>query len=112
MKFNVTGMSCAACSARVEKAVSAVEGVSYCSVNFLTNSMVVEGTAKKESIIEAVISAGYGVSDKQDGDKIKSNKISKGKTHLILSIIFVLIITRSSCSELCFSTQSLRMQTL
>ncbi|MER8326256.1 heavy metal-associated domain-containing protein, partial [Acinetobacter baumannii] len=53
-KFNVTGMSCAACSSRVEKAVSKVEGVQSCSVSLLTNSMGVEGSASDESIIAAV----------------------------------------------------------
>lgn len=59
-RYNVTGMSCAACSARVEKAVSKVEGVKACSVNLLTNSMTVEGTAAAAEIIEAVEKAGYG----------------------------------------------------
>lgn len=59
-EFNVSGMSCAACSARVERAVSALEGVSSCSVNLLTNSMIVEGSASSENIISAVESAGYG----------------------------------------------------
>ena len=59
-QFNVTGMSCAACSARVEKAVCALEGVRECSVSLLTNSMGVEGTAKTEEIISAVEKAGYG----------------------------------------------------
>ena len=63
-QYNVTGMSCAACSARVEKAVSAVEGVSACSVSLLTNSMGVEGTAAPEAIIAAVEAAGYGASRK------------------------------------------------
>ncbi len=62
MKFDVTGMSCAACSARVEKAVGKVEGVSQCAVNLLTNSMQVEGTASAEAIIAAVEAAGYGAS--------------------------------------------------
>ena len=61
-KFNVTGMSCAACSSRVEKAVSKVEGVQSCSVSLLTNSMGVEGSASEESIIAAVEKAGYGAS--------------------------------------------------
>lgn len=61
-KFNVTGMSCAACSSRVEKAVSKVEGVQSCSVSLLTNSMGVEGSASDESIIAAVEKAGYGAS--------------------------------------------------
>ena len=59
-KYHVTGMSCAACSARVEKAVSKVEGVTSCSVSLLTNSMGVEGTASAEEIIKAVETAGYG----------------------------------------------------
>ena len=61
-KFNVTGMSCAACSARVEKAVGAVEGVSSCSVSLLTNSMGIEGSASDAAIIDAVKKAGYGAS--------------------------------------------------
>ena len=59
-KYNVTGMSCAACSARVEKSVSALDGVSSCSVNLLTNSMSVEGSASDAEIISAVVKAGYG----------------------------------------------------
>lgn len=63
-QFIVTGMSCAACSARVEKAVSKVEGVTSCSVSLLTNSMGVEGTAADQAIIQAVEAAGYGASVK------------------------------------------------
>ena len=63
-QYNVTGMSCAACSARVEKAVSKVEGVTGCSVSLLTNSMGVEGSAKDSEIIAAVEAAGYGASVK------------------------------------------------
>jgi len=63
-QYNVTGMSCAACSARVEKAVLEVEGVTSCSVSLLTNSMGVEGTASESAIIEAVKNAGYGASKK------------------------------------------------
>ena len=73
--YNVTGMSCAACSARVEKAVSAVEGVASCSVSLLTNSMGVEGTASDEDIINAVKRAGYGASLPQ-----KNKKNDKFKT--------------------------------
>ena len=61
-RYNVGGMSCAACSSRVEKAVSAVEGVSSCSVSLLTNSMTVEGTAAPETIVDAVVKAGYTAS--------------------------------------------------
>ncbi len=74
-QYNVTGMSCAACSARVEKAVSEIEGVSSCSVSLLTNSMGVEGTAKPEEIISAVEKAGYGASLKaKDKKENKTNK--------------------------------------
>ncbi len=59
-QYNVTGMSCAACSARVEKAVNAVPGVTSCSVSLLTNSMGVEGTASAAAIVKAVQDAGYG----------------------------------------------------
>ena len=59
-QYNVTGMSCAACSARVEKAVNKVPGVTSCSVSLLTNSMGVEGTAAASAIISAVEQAGYG----------------------------------------------------
>ena len=58
-QYTVTGMSCAACSARVEKAVSGVKGVTSCSVNLLTNSMGVDGTATTEELIAAVRNAGY-----------------------------------------------------
>ena len=67
-KYDVTGMSCAACSARVEKAVGSVPGVQSCAVNLLTNSMGVEGTASSEEIIAAVKAAGYGASLKGAGD--------------------------------------------
>ena len=63
-QYQVTGMSCAACSARVEKAVSSVEGVTSCSVSLLTNSMGVEGTADPSAIIKAVEDAGYGAKKK------------------------------------------------
>ena len=63
-QYHVTGMSCAACSARVEKAVSNVPGVTACSVSLLTNSMGVEGTAADQAVIDAVQAAGYGASVK------------------------------------------------
>ncbi|OLA16954.1 MAG: hypothetical protein BHW14_01145 [Coprococcus sp. 43_8] len=63
-QYTVTGMSCAACSSRVEKAVSKVSGVTSCSVSLLTNSMGVEGTASQSEIIAAVEAAGYGASVK------------------------------------------------
>ena len=64
VQYNVTGMSCAACSARVEKAVSKIPGVTSVSVNLLTASMGVEGTAEPSAIIKAVTDAGYGASEK------------------------------------------------
>lgn len=64
-QYIVTGMSCAACSSRVEKAVSKVPGVTSCSVSLLTNSMGVEGTASEQEIIKAVADAGYGASKKK-----------------------------------------------
>ena len=68
-QYNVTGMSCAACSARVEKAVGKVSGVTSCSVNLLTNSMGVEGDVSENEIIKAVVDAGYGASVKSAGNK-------------------------------------------
>ncbi len=75
-QYIVTGMSCAACSARVEKAVSAVEGVSSCQVNLLTNSMGVEGCAAPEVVIAAVTEAGYGASLKNSGKNINAGQVS------------------------------------
>ncbi|MCD7778013.1 MAG: cation transporter, partial [Clostridiales bacterium] len=72
-QYNVTGMSCAACSARVEKAVNKVKGVTSCSVSLLTNSMGVEGTAAPEEIISAVTAAGYGASLKGAAGKVSSS---------------------------------------
>ena len=72
-QFSVTGMSCAACSARVEKAVNNVDGVTSCSVSLLTNSMGVEGTASAKDIISAVEKAGYGAQLKDGSKKRKSN---------------------------------------
>ena len=68
-QYIVTGMSCAACQARVEKAVSKVPGVTSCSVSLLTNSMGVEGSAGAEAIIKAVTDAGYGARPKEAGVK-------------------------------------------
>lgn len=73
-QYTVTGMSCAACSARVEKAVSAVPGVTSCSVSLLTNSMGVEGIATSDQIIDAVVEAGYGASKK--GERISNSNAS------------------------------------
>ena len=81
-KYDVSGMSCAACSARVEKAVSSLSGVEYCSVNFLTNSMEVEGSATDSEIISAVTNAGYGATvHGADDSAAKSKKSNKTKAN-------------------------------
>ena len=98
-QYNVTGMSCAACSARVEKAVSAVEGVTSCSVSLLTNSMGVEGSAAPERVIAAVTAAGYGASLKEGGaqrvsapaeDALADTETPRLKRRLIASVGFLL----------------------
>lgn len=76
-QFNVTGMSCAACSSRVEKAVSKVPGVTSCSVSLLTNSMGIEGTVEDDKIIAAVEAAGYGASVKGANNSAQSAKAEK-----------------------------------
>lgn len=100
-QYHVTGMSCAACSTRVEKAVSKVEGVTSCSVNLLTNSMQVEGTASKESVMAAVAAAGYGASPKgekaaasaaEEPDLLKDKETPVLRKRLIASIGFLLIL--------------------
>ena len=88
-KYNITGMSCAACSARVEKAVSAVSGVTSCSVNLLTNSMVVEGIASEKEIIDAVEGAGYGVL-KEKHKNSYDDETRAMKKRLFYSICFLL----------------------
>ena len=97
-QYNITGMSCAACSARIEKAVSAVEGVSSCSVSLLTNSMSVEGDAASEAVITAVKAAGYGASIKSHekksselhSDELEDNETPILKRRLIWSLIFLI----------------------
>jgi Cu2+-exporting ATPase len=99
-QYNVTGMSCAACSARVEKAVSAVPGVKSCAVSLLTNSMGVEGTASENEIIKAVENAGYGASKKgtkaatpaSDDEILKDTETPKLRKRLIRSVIVLLIL--------------------
>ena len=85
-QYNVTGMSCAACSARVEKAVSKVPGVTSCSVSLLTNSMGVEGTADPAQVIAAVEEAGYGATEKgagaQEGAQVKASSVSAAEDSL------------------------------
>ena len=96
-QYSVTGMSCAACSARVEKAVSGVEGVTSCSVNLLTNSMGVEGSASDRDIIEAVKKAGYGASVKGEAKATSKKDIEDSETpklvkRLCWSAAFTLIL--------------------
>ncbi|MDO5376798.1 MAG: heavy metal translocating P-type ATPase [Clostridia bacterium] len=81
-QYNVTGMSCAACSARVEKAVSKVPGVTSCSVSLLTNSMGVEGTASPQEIVAAVEAAGYGASEKGAAAERRSAGVSEAEDAL------------------------------
>ena len=81
-QYSVTGMSCAACSARVEKAVSKVPGVTSCSVSLLTNSMGVEGNAQTQDIIAAVEEAGYGASAKGAGSGSEKAGASAGEDML------------------------------
>ena len=97
--YDVTGMSCAACSARVEKAVSGVRGVEKCSVNLLTNSMTVEGNAEEKDIIEAVEKAGYKAKSK-DGEKtaqskddaLRDNETPKLIKRLVFSSVFLVVL--------------------
>lgn len=99
-QYTVTGMSCAACSARVEKAVSKVPGVNSCSVNLLTHSMGVEGNAAPEDIIAAVQKAGYGASRKgespratsSDGDALTDRETPVLKRRLIASLGFLIVL--------------------
>ncbi len=94
-QYNVTGMSCAACSARVEKAVGGVEGVTSCSVNLLTHSMMVEG-GDSQTIIAAVEKAGYGASVKgqnnEQNDQIKDTETPVLVKRLIASLIFMILL--------------------
>ena len=100
-QYHVTGMSCAACSARVEKAVSKVKGVTSCSVSLLTNSMGVEGTASPEAIIQAVQQAGYGASKKgaestpaagSDSDALADHETPVLRKRLIASVGFLAVL--------------------
>ena len=96
MDFDITGMSCAACSARIEKAVSELENVDTVSVNLLTNSMNVSGSVSSDEIINTVVSVGYGASVKGDtktknsADTIKDNETSKMVKRLIASVVLLL----------------------
>ena len=98
-QYSVTGMSCAACSARVEKAVCAVPGVTECAVSLLTNSMGVEGTASEEAILQAVQDAGYGASPKRERKQASAREsdIPDGETpalrlRLVSSLVFLAVL--------------------
>lgn len=101
-QYKVTGMTCAACSARVEKAVNQVEGVTACSVSLLTNSMGVEGDVSDEAIIKAVVDAGYGAStksgpdspkrDEEAEDTLKDEETPRLKKRLISSLVFLIVL--------------------
>ena len=100
-QYTVTGMSCAACSARVEKAVKAVPGVASCSVSLLTNSMGVEGTASASAIVKAVQEAGYGASPKAAAaadttsaelDALADHETPRLKKRLIASLVFLAVL--------------------
>lgn len=99
-QYNVTGMSCASCVARVEKAVNKVDGVTSCSVNLLTNSMLVDGDVKSSDVISAVEKAGYGASlkgnsskeNKSSDEPLKDTETPKLKKRLFSSLIFLLLL--------------------
>lgn len=112
-QYIVTGMTCAACSARVEKAVSKVDGVTACSVSLLTNSMGVEGSAKSSDIIKAVTDAGYGASVKDkntekiskasyDEEALKDHETPKLKKRLIASLGFLMVLMYISMGHMMF----------
>lgn len=93
-KYKVTGMSCAACQARVEKAVNGVDGVTTCSVSLLTNTMGVEGTASDSEVIKAVKNAGYGASILEDMDSMETGReeLRKMKIRLVSSVAVLLVL--------------------
>ena len=106
-QYNIKGMSCAACSARVEKAVSKVSGVTSCSVNLLTNSMSVEGSAADSDIIKAVKNAGYVASSIKNKEKAEDTStespIRPMRTRFITSLVFLLILMYFSMGHMMWS---------
>lgn len=90
-KYNITGMSCAACSSRVENAVSKVNGVTACTVSLLTNSMTVEGNADKKDIISAVEKAGYGIKEALPKNERPQESEFKESKQILMRFIFSLI---------------------
>lgn len=99
-QYNVTGMNCASCVARVEKAVNKVDGVTSCSVNLLTNSMSVDGDVKSSDVISAVEKAGYGASlkgnsskeNKSNDEPLKDTETPKLKKRLFSSLVFLILL--------------------
>lgn len=126
-KFDVTGMSCSACSSHVEKSVSKLEGIKTVSVNLLTNSMQVEYDETKldtGKIIEAVEHAGYGASVKEDGKaavkagetenavSIQQKNIKNMKTRLIISVIFLMPLMYVSMGHMIYNALGVPMPPL
>ena len=109
-RYSIKGMSCASCVARVEKAVSKLEGVSSCSVNLLTNSMVVEGSASSREIIKAVEDAGYGASlrensskeNTENNDPLEDRETPVLKKRLIASLVFLFVLMYISMGHMMF----------
>ena len=114
-QYTVTGMSCAACQARVEKAVSAVPGVDSCAVSLLTNSMGVEGTASPEDVIRAVTDAGYGARLKSapagstaasgstwsaEEEALEDHETPVLKKRLLSSLVFLIVLMYFSMGHL------------
>ena len=118
-QYIVTGMSCAACSARVEKAVSKVDGVTSCSVSLLTNSMGVEGNADSGAVIRAVEEAGYGASLKSAGgtetaaafddeDMLRDRETPALRRRLLASLGFLIVLLYFSMGHMMFGFPFLR----
>ena len=125
-KYNVTGMSCSACSASVEKAVKKVKGIDSCTVSLLTNSMTVEGHADPKAVIEAVEKAGYGASlmtgeDRKDvgkkqaadADELDNHAaLHKMKVRLIASIVLLIPLMYISMGHMTVSYTHLTLPTI
>ena len=87
-QFDITGMSCAACSAKVEKAVSKLDGINECSVNLLTNTLITEGEVDDSVIIDAVRKAGYGATVHSDEIKVGEKNQKKGEHKILFRLIY------------------------
>ncbi|MGN1275809.1 MAG: cation transporter, partial [Floccifex sp.] len=102
MDFIVKGMSCAACQARVEKAVSQVNGVTSCSVSLLTNSMKVQGNVSSDVIISAVQKAGYSAFVQGQKEEIKLDDSKNIKIRLMVSILLLILLMYISMGHMMF----------